>query len=128
MEPKLLKWVGSSYEDLKDFPEEVCQAMGYALHLAQIGEKHSNAEVFKGMGNAKVLEARESDRDGTYRVLYTLELKEFVFVLHAFQKKSKSGIATPKQEIDLVHSRLKDARFWYKKFTEERKDGSKSKK
>jgi phage-related protein len=128
MEPKALKWVGSSYEDLNDFPKEVCQAMGYALHLAQIEEKHVNAKIFKGMGNAKVLEVRENDRSGTYRVLYTLEIKEFVFVLHAFQKKSKSGIATPQEEIDLVHSRLKDARGWYKELTEERKNATKSKK
>ncbi len=118
MKIKPLKWVGSSYEDLNAFPKGICQAMGYALHLAQIGEKHLKAEVFKGMGSAKVLEIRENDRNGTYRVVYTLEMKEFVFVLHAFQKKSKSGIATPKQQIELIYSRLNAAKEWYKKFTE----------
>jgi phage-related protein len=112
MQIKPLKWVGSSYEDLNDFPEEVRRVMGYALHLAQIGEKHPNAEVFKGMGSAKVLEIRENDRSGTYRVIYTVEWKDMIFVLHAFQKKSKSGISTPKQEIELIHSRLKDVKQW----------------
>ena len=54
------------------------------------------------MGSAKILEIRENDRSGTYRVIYTIELEDFVFVLHAFQKKSKSGISTPKQELDLL--------------------------
>lgn len=62
------------------------------------------------MGSANVQEIRENDANGTYRVIYTLEVKEFIFVLHAFQKKSKSGIATPKQEIELIKKRLQDAR------------------
>lgn len=61
-----------------------------------------------------MIELRENDRSGTYRVVYTVEMAEFIFVLHAFQKKSKSGIATPKQEIDLVKRRLKEADALYK--------------
>ena len=94
---KRLVWMGSSYEDLKDFPDRVRGAMGHALYLAQTGRKHERAKALSGMGSAKVLEVRENDRDGTYRVIYTIEINDFVFVLHAFQKKSKSGIATPKQ-------------------------------
>ena len=72
-------------------------------------DRHHHAKTLSGLGNAKVIELRENDRSGTYRVIYTAEMAEFIFVLHAFQKKSKSGIATPKQEIDLVKRRLKEA-------------------
>ena len=68
----------------------------------QEGKKHEHAKVLSGMGSAKILEIRENDRSGTYRVIYTIEMEDFVFVLHAFQKKSKSGISTPKQELDLL--------------------------
>jgi len=108
---KRLIWIGSSYEDLKDFPIPVRNAMGYALYRAQIGEKHEHAKVLSGMGNTNIIEIRENDKSGTYRVVYTVEFHDFVAVLHAFQKKSKQGIATPKQEIELLKSRLKDAKI-----------------
>jgi phage-related protein len=73
----------------------------YALYHAQLEKKHEHAKVMSGMGSANILEIRENDPNGTYRVIYTLEMGKYVFVLHAFQKKSKSGIATPKQEIEL---------------------------
>jgi len=115
---KRLIWVGSSYEDLKDFPPSTLGAMGYALYLAQEGKKHAHTKVMSGMGNAKVLEVRENDKSGTYRVIYTIEMEDFVFVLHAFQKKSKSGIATPKKELDLLKNRLKEAKVIYKSLKE----------
>jgi len=111
---KRLIWIGSSYEDLKEFPAPVSNAMGYALYFAQIGKKHEHTKVLTGMGSAGIVEIRENDRNGTYRVIYTVEMNDFVFVLHAFQKKSKSGIATPKQEIELLKSRLKEAKLLYK--------------
>lgn len=92
--------------------------MGYALHLAQCGEKHGHAKVFKGVGSAKILEIVENDRSGTYRTIYTVEMEDYIFVLHAFQKKSKSGIATPKPEIDKIKRRLKDAQALYKLLSE----------
>jgi len=92
--------------------------MGYALYLAQEGKKHAHTKVMSGMGNAKVLEVRENDKSGTYRVIYTIEMEDFVFVLHAFQKKSKSGIATPKKELDLLKNRLKEAKVIYKSLKE----------
>lgn len=73
------------------------------------------------MGHAGIVEIRENDRNGTYRVIYTVEMKDCVFVLHAFQKKSKSGIATPKTEIDLLKNRIKDAKALYKSMQGERK-------
>jgi phage-related protein len=70
------------------------------------------------MGSARVLEVRENDRSGTYRVIYTLEMDDFVFVLHAFQKKSTSGIATTKHDIDLLKIRIREARALYKHLKE----------
>lgn len=115
---KRLIWIGSSYEDLKEFPVLTRGAMGYALHIAQEGKKHEHAKVLSGMGSAKILEIRENDRSGTYRVIYTIEMEDFVFVLHAFQKKSKSSISTPKQELDLLKNRLKEAKALYKSLKE----------
>lgn len=95
--------------------------MGYALFYAQQGKLHEHAKVLSGMGSAGVQEVRENDRDGTYRVIYTVEIDAFVFVLHAFQKKSKSGIATPKQELKILHNRLKEARALHKSLIQEKK-------
>ncbi len=114
MKRKTLVWVGSSYKDLMEFPGNVVHAMGYALFRAELGEAHEHAKIFSNMGNAKVWEIRENDRSGTYRVIYTVEMQDFIFVLHAFQKKSKTGISTPKQEIDLLNRRLNEARDLYK--------------
>ena len=111
---KRLFWIGSSLEDLKEFPEEVQDEMGHGLYLAQMGERHMHAKTLSGFGNAKIIEIRENDRSGTYRVVYTIEMSEFIFVLHAFQKKSKSGISTPKQELDLIKHRLKEAENYAK--------------
>lgn len=117
---KKLLWIGSSYEDLKVFPPPVQNAMGYALFFAQTGRKHLRTKVLSGMGNAGVIEIRENDSSGTYRVIYAIETKEYVFVLHAFQKKSKSGIATPKKETEIIKNRLKEARDLYKELKREK--------
>ncbi len=111
---KRLLWIGSSRQDLKEFPNEVQDEMGHGLYLAQMGDRHNHAKTLSSLGNGKMVELRETDRSGTYRVIYTVEMAEFVFVLHAFQKKSKSGIATPKQDIDLIKRRLKEAESLYK--------------
>lgn len=104
-----LEWMGSSFKDLLALPREVIQVFGFALSLAQAGERHESAKVLKGFGGAGVLEVVESDIGGTYRAVYTVKFAEAVFVLHCFQKKSKSGIATPKPDMDLIHARLKQA-------------------
>lgn len=90
--------------------------MGFALHQAQKGLKSDHAKPFKGFGGASVLEIVEMDESGTYRAVYTVKFKEIIYVLHVFQKKSKSGIATPKQQIDLIRSRLKQAEVMYEEF------------
>ncbi|MBS0622353.1 MAG: type II toxin-antitoxin system RelE/ParE family toxin [Verrucomicrobia bacterium] len=102
------------------FPDEVISEMGHGLYLAQMGDRHHHAKTLSGLGNAKIIEIRESDRSGTYRIVYTVEIAEFIFVLHAFQKKSNHGIATPKQGIDTVKRRLKEAESLYKEVKGER--------
>ncbi|MBW7900398.1 MAG: type II toxin-antitoxin system RelE/ParE family toxin [Rhodocyclaceae bacterium] len=109
---KPLHWVGSAKKDFLDFPKEVQSGMGYALGLAQLGGKHPNAKPWKGEG-AGVLEMVEDHRGDTYRAIYTVRFSDAVYVLHAFQKKSKTGIKTPQEDVKLVHDRLKRAREDY---------------
>lgn len=106
-----LVWVGSSYKDYMRFPREVARHMGYQLHLAQLGqepqdEKPMTGGALKGLG---IRELRDDfDRD-TYRAVYTVKLSNAVYVLHAFKKKSKFGISTPQQDIDLLRQRFREA-------------------
>lgn len=100
-----LQWIGSSKRDLAAFPDGVRRRIGYALYQAQIGHKHRDAKPLHGFG-AGVLEV-VSDFDGdTFRAVYTVRLRRSVYVLHAFQKKSKRGIATPKADIETIARRL----------------------
>jgi phage-related protein len=106
---KPLFWVGSSKEDLSEFPDEVKRMMGFALHLAQTGQKHVDSKPLKTFKGAGVLEVVQEHDGNAYRAVYTVRFADSVYVLHAFQKKSKKGIATPKSVIDLVKERLKRA-------------------
>ncbi len=106
MDIKALQWMGSSLEDLKAFPEPVKDKMGYALHEAQLGEKSHMAKPLKGFSGAGVLEIVSNYDGDTYRAVYTVIFKDIIYVLHAFQKKSKTGISTPKKDIDLIANRL----------------------
>jgi phage-related protein len=100
-------WIGSSLLDLKEFPLEVQSDLGYALYFAQTNLKHPKAKPLKGFKGASVLEIVEDYDGDTYRAVYTVKLAGVVYVLHVFQKKSKHGIATPKQDIALIEKRLK---------------------
>jgi phage-related protein len=116
MTPSLLKpieWISSSLSDLRKFPEEVQKSMGFALYLAQLGQKHQDAKPLKGFKGSGVLEVVDDFDGDTYRAVYTVRFEGMVYVLHAFQKKSKQGIATPKQDIELIEARLKRAREQY---------------
>ena len=110
---KELYFISSSLRDLKKLPDEVRQTFGYALYLAQLGDKHPSAKPLRGFGGAGVVEVVEDDAGGTYRVIYTVKFKDAVFVLHAFQKKSKHGITTSLTDIELVKARLKLAATAY---------------
>jgi phage-related protein len=114
---KPVEWVGSSYDDFTAFPKQVQQEMGHALYLAQCGEMHVSAKPLRGFGGAGVVELVEADRHGSYRAVYTVKFWNAVYVLHAFQKKSKKGIATPREEIELVKHRLKVAEENHKALT-----------
>ena len=104
-----LEFVGSAEDDLFVFPPTVKRVIGFAIRIAQKGGKHPDAKPLKGFKGAGVLEVI-SDFDGdTFRAAYTVKLKGVAYVLHAFQKKSKKGIKTPKAEMDKVKARLKDA-------------------
>jgi len=101
--------MGSAKRDLRTFPEEVKDSMGFALFLAQQGGKHADAKPLRGFGSAGVLEIVEDHRGDTYRAVYTVRFAGRIYVLHVFQKKSNRGIETPKAEISLIKSRLKRA-------------------
>jgi len=111
---KPIVWMRSSKQDLKAFPKEVRSQIGYALAVAQEGGKHPDAKPLKGFGGAGVLEVIEDFDGDTYRAVYTVRFEEAVYVLHAFQKKSSSGIATPQREITFVKERLKRAEELHK--------------
>ena len=106
---KPLIWIGSSKKDLMALSVEVRKFFGHALDFAQHGEQHEAAKILKGFGGAGVLEVVEDDVGGTYRAVYTVKFGESVFVLHCFQKKSKRGIATPKEDMEIIRARLKVA-------------------
>ena len=107
LEPKQLVWVGSSRRDLREFPPAVRRTFGIALFAAQLGETPPDAKPLRGFGGAGVLELIEDHRGDTYRAVYTVRFATRIYVLHAFQKKSKRGIATPKRDLELIRERLK---------------------
>jgi phage-related protein len=109
MTMKPVVWVGSSRRDLRAMPEKVRRNIGQALYTAQQGDTDPAAKPLKGFGGSRVMEIVERDRSGTYRAVYTVQFEDVIYVLHVFQKKSKRGIATPKQEINLIRRRLAEA-------------------
>jgi phage-related protein len=115
---KPVRWVGSSREDLSDFPDEVRRRFGRALWEAQIGGKANYAKPLRGFGDASVLEIVDDFDGGTFRTVYTVRFPKMVYVLHAFQKKSKRGVATPKGDLELIDRRLKRAQQDYEQWSE----------
>lgn len=107
-------FVGSSRKDLKRFPAKVKNRIGYALNEVQEGGEPLAAKALKGFGGRTVLELVDDFDSNTYRAVYTVRFAGVVYVLHAFQKKAKKGIATPSEDIDLVKSRLRDAELHYR--------------
>jgi phage-related protein len=107
-EEKPLHWVGSAKKDLLGFPEQVMDDVGFALGVVQYGGHPPSAKPWKGLGPG-VLEIVENDGSGTYRAVYTVRFRKAVYVLHAFQKKSPSGIRTARTDVKLVATRLSDA-------------------
>ncbi len=110
---KPVEWLGPSKEDLRKFPGPVQDRLGFAVYQAQIGLKHRDAKPLTGLGSGVVEVVSRYDGD-TYRAIYTVQFKAAVYVLHAFQKKAKRGIKTPKPEINLIRHRLKAAEQHYR--------------
>lgn len=113
---KPVKWVGSAKRDLDSMPEDVKDVFGHAIDLAQAGGKHQDAKVMTGFGSAAVLEVVEDFRTDTFRAVYTVKFAGWVYVLHCFQKKSKTGIKTPREDLELIRARLKAAKQDYETF------------
>jgi phage-related protein len=123
---KKLFWMGSSYEELKSFPEPVKDDIGWALGVAQFGEKHPSAKPWKGE-RPGVFEIVDDYEANTYRAVYTVRFELAVYVLHAFQKKSPKGIRTAKRDVELIHKRLQAAREHYRINFEEKASAAKKK-
>lgn len=104
-----LIWVASSRRDVRAMPSSIRRVFGVALFMAQNGVTPPIAKPMKGFGGGGVLELIEADRSGTYRAVYTIRFATAMYVLHVFQKKSKRGIATPRQDIAMVKNRLRAA-------------------
>jgi phage-related protein len=119
---KPVVWIGSAKADLSSFPEDVKDTIGYALYIAQRSGKHADAKPLRGFGDAGILEIVEDHAGGTYRAVYTVRLAGRIYVLHVFQKKSKTGIKTPKLEIELIRSRLKRAEEEHARWLETQKE------
>lgn len=113
-ELKPVRWVGSSRRDLKTFPLGVRRHIGQALYAAQCGEEYPTVKALAGFGGRSVLEIVASHEGDTYRAVYTVRFQDAIYVLHAFQKKSKKGITTPKKELDLIQQRLTAAEHDYR--------------
>ena len=106
---KNLTWLADSRSNVKSFPAGVQDDIGYALYAAQLGERSPKAKPLHGLGG-QVMEIAAYDASGTYRAIYTVSIGESIYVIHAFQKKSKAGIATPMPEMELIRQRLKQLR------------------
>ena len=111
---KPVEWIGSSYKDFREFPDPVQDHMGYGLHLAQVGGKHEDAKPLKGFRGAGVLEIVSDHVGDTFRAVYTVKFAKVIYVLHAFQKKSKTGSKTTATDMALIQRRLKVAEADYK--------------
>jgi phage-related protein len=106
---KKLTWFADSRSSVRSFPQGVRDDIGYALYAAQLGEMSTKAKPLRGLGGG-VIEIAASDESGTYRAVYTVSIGDAIYVVHAFQKKSKTGIETPQAEIELVRQRIKQLR------------------
>src|SRR3990172_5376949 len=108
MKLRPVEWMGDSLKQIKAMPEEVQKTIGWQLQQAQVGDMPGLAKTFKGVASG-VFEIRKSYDTDTYRTVYAVQIGESIYVLHAFQKKAKKGIATPKKDVDLINKRYKEA-------------------
>jgi phage-related protein len=102
-------WLGTTKKNLRDFPKEVQKLIGDELQLIQFGEMPKNTKPFKGIGSG-VFEIAIRYATDAYRAVLAMQLGKKIYILHAFQKKSKQGIATPQMDVDLIRQRYKEAK------------------
>lgn len=112
---KPLEWVAGAHADYRQLPQDVQRQFGFELGYVQVGGMPAGAKPLHGFGSADVQQLSASDEGGTCRTIYTVRFEKAVYVLHAFAKKSKSGIRTPKQDIRLIETRLAQAAWLYRK-------------
>jgi phage-related protein len=115
-----LLWIASAKSDLKKMPDDVTCDFGRWLYQVQKGERPVAAKILSGFGSGNVLELKKDYSDGTFRAVYTVRFKDIVVILHVSQKKSKKGIKTHKQDLELIESRLKLAEEIYEQWKEKR--------
>ena len=123
-ELKEVRFVGSSHRELLACPDAIQKQVGYGLYFAQQGERYLHTKPLKGFGGASVIEIIADSREGTFRSVYTVQFEDIVYVLHVFQKKSKSGKRTDRADILKIHARLKEAEEAYADYLEENTDQS----
>jgi phage-related protein len=104
--PRRISWIKAALRDFGEFPEDVRRRMIRALRFAANGEKDERAKPFKGYGSG-VFEIALQHRGAAFRVIYDVQADVDVWVAHAFQKKSKTGIKTAQADKDLIRERLK---------------------
>ncbi len=114
MEEKPVRWMGSSRKDLKTFPKPVQRDVGQAIYAAQRGEEYPSVKALRGFGGRLVLEIVAPFDGDTYRAIYTVRLRDVIYVLHAFQKKARRGSSTPQKQIDMIRQRLAEAERDYR--------------
>jgi phage-related protein len=98
-------WLGTSAIDIATFPLEAKLRLGTALRVAQEGARHNSARPMKGPLR-EVTEIAAPCEDGTYRLMYTIQIGEVIYVLHTFKKKAHNGVSTPKRDLALIAARL----------------------
>ena len=108
-EPRRLVWLVDSLNRLAGFPPVVRKQLGFALYQAQIGQQHESAKILRGFAET-VWQVRAGDPSGTYRAVYLTQVGDAIYVVHVFQKKATSGIATPRREVELIRQRIRLAR------------------
>jgi phage-related protein len=116
-----VEWLGSARDDIRAMPAAVQDFFGYALYLAQTGDKHASTKPLRGYPGAGVLEVVRRHDASAYRAIYTVRFEEAVYVLHIFQKKSKSGIGTPEAEMRVVDARWKEAQRRHAEWEEQQR-------
>jgi phage-related protein len=122
--PKIVRWIGSSRQELQELPKAVRQFVGQALWEAQQGKMPEDGKVLRGFGGANVVEIRANDIGGTYRAIYTIRFRDSVYVLLVFKKKSTKAIKTPPHIMELVRKRLKIAENDYEQRKTKKQSGN----